>query len=68
MEFLFFFLGGVLLGSIFTMWLYRAKTSGTLKIIKDEDDKYMYAELKHGLSDIQGKRLVKFLVKDYTQK
>lgn len=68
MEFLFFLLGGVLLGTIFTTWIYRVRTSGTLKIIRDEDGEYMYVELKHGLSDIHGKRVVKFLVNDQTQK
>jgi hypothetical protein len=65
---LLFLLGGVLLGIAFTMWVYRSKTSGTLKIIRDEDGEYMYVELKHGLSDIYGKKTVKFLVDDLSQK
>lgn len=68
MEFLFYFLGGVLIGVIITVLLLRTKTSGTLNIIRDEDGEYMYVELKHGIPDVQGKHIVKFLVKDHTQK
>ena len=68
MEFLFYFLGGVLIGIIFAVWLLKAKTSGILNIIRDEDGEYMYVELKHGISDVRDKYIVKFIVKDHTQK
>ena len=68
MEFLFYFLGGVFIGVIFTVWLLKAKTSGILNVIRDEDGEYMYVELKHGISDVRDKHIVKFIVKDHTQK
>lgn len=65
---LLFLLGGVLIGIAITAFIYRAGTSGTLNIIRDDDGEYMFVELKHGLSDVHGKRIVKFLVNDQTQK
>ncbi len=67
MEF-YFFLGGVFIGSIIATFISRAKTSGTLRIVRDEDGEYVFAVLKNGLYDIRGKRIVKFLVDDRTQK
>ena len=65
---LLFLLGCVLIGIAITTFIYRARTSGTLNIIRDDDGEYMFVELKHGLSDVHGKRTVKFLVNDQTQK
>lgn len=65
---LYFFLGGVFIGSIIATFISRAKTSGTLRIVRDEDGEYVFAVLKNGLCDIRGKTVVKFLVDDSTQK
>ena len=65
---LLFLLGGVLIGITVTSFIYRARTSGTLNIIRDDDGEYMFVELKHGLSDVHGKCIVKFLINDQTQK
>lgn len=61
-------LGGVIVGIVITVLHFRVRTSGTLNIIRDEDGEYMYVELEHGLSDVHGKHVVKFLVNDQTQK
>lgn len=61
-------LGGVIVGIAIASLFFRVKTSGTLNIIRDDDGEYMFVELKHGLSDVHGKRIVKFLVNDQTQK
>lgn len=65
---LYFFLGGALIGFIIAAFIYRVRTSGTLRIVRDEDSEYVFAVLKNGLYDIRGKRIVKFLVDDRTQK
>lgn len=68
MEFLFYFLGGVLIGFIVAAIIYRARLSGTLRIAGDEDGEYVFAVLKNGIYDIRDKKVVKFLVEDLTQK
>lgn len=65
---LLFLLGGVIVGILIASLFFRVRTSGTLNIIRDEDGEYMYVELKHGLSDVHGKHIVKFQVDDQTQK
>lgn len=61
-------IGGMLIGVVITTLYFNVKTSGTLNIIRDEDGEYMFVELKHGLSDVHGKHVVKFLINDQTQK
>lgn len=58
------FLAGVIVGVMLSRIFNRLKVVGTLRFIKDEDGEYVYAELKRGLDDIHGKRIVKFNVDD----
>lgn len=58
------FLAGIIIGVVLSRIFNRLKVVGTLKFIKDEDGEYIYAELKRGLSDIHGKKIVKFNVDD----
>ena len=58
------FLAGVTIGIVLSRIFNRLKVVGTLKFIKDDDGEYIYAELERGLSDIHGKKVVKFNVDD----
>lgn len=59
------FLAGVIVGVMLSRIFNRLKVVGTLRFIKDDDDgEYVYAELERGLSDIHGKKIVKFNVDD----
>lgn len=58
------FLAGVVVGVMLSRIFNRLKVVGTLRFIKDDDGEYVYAELERGLSDIHGKKIVKFNVDD----
>ena len=58
------FLAGIIIGVVLSRIFNRLKVVGTLKFIKDDDGEYIYAELERGLSDIHGKKIVKFNVDD----
>lgn len=58
------FLAGVIVGVMLSRIFNRLKVVGTLRFIKDDDGEYVYAELERGLSDIHGKKIVKFNVDD----
>lgn len=58
------FLAGVIVGVMLSRIFNRLKVIGTLRFIKDDDGEYVYAELERGLSDIHGKKIVKFNVDD----
>lgn len=64
MYLLLMFIGGVIVGSVITLLVFRPKTIGALRVDhSDPDGPYLFLELTDGIDKVKSKKYVTLQVK-----